>query len=138
MKGSELKRIRDLLDVGSVEFIENYLGAKYHSGKKWISDEIDVPGPVEKCAKLWQFIAKKKQISHAKKFIEAKKTKGKNVEHDIDISIEADALRMRWLLDGNGYFMEHESLCALKPSSDAEKMNARKLIDQAMNEGENQ
>lgn len=56
MNGSELKQIRDLLEVGSVEFIEKYLGAKYHTGKKWLSDEIETPGPVEKCALLWAYL----------------------------------------------------------------------------------
>ncbi len=29
---------------------------------------------------------------------------------EIDRSIEADAKRFRWLLDGNGYFLEMEDL----------------------------
>lgn len=75
MTGTELRTIRDLLNVGSVEFIENYLGAKYHTGKKWLSGEIDVPGPAEKCALLWKFIHDKKLTDSA-----IKKLTGEN--HD--------------------------------------------------------
>lgn len=43
-----------------------------------------------------------------------------------------DAARFRWLLDGNGYFMEEESLCGHAPTSDAQKDRARREIDEAM------
>jgi hypothetical protein len=48
----------------------------------------------------------------------------------IDKSQEADAERFRWLLDGNGYFMDEEDLwCGHDPVSEKEKDKARKKID---------
>lgn len=44
----------------------------------------------------------------------------------------ADAERMRWLLNGNGYFMEEEGLCGVHPCSEYEMNEARKIIDQEM------
>lgn len=69
MNSEELKEIRDLLGIGSVEFIEVYLDAKYHTGKKWLSGEIDIPGPVARCAKLWKFLYEKKLSNRALKQI---------------------------------------------------------------------
>lgn len=48
--------------------------------------------------------------------------------------LKADALRMRWLLAGNGYFMEHEMLCGHDPCDEAEQDEARRRIDDAMAE----
>jgi len=42
-----------------------------------------------------------------------------------------DAERFRWLLSGNGYFIEHERLCGHGPGDEAE---AREAIDLAMEE----
>jgi hypothetical protein len=52
----------------------------------------------------------------------------------IDKSDAADAKRFRWLLDGNGYFMEEESLCGpwQDMDDDAERDRARASIDEAM------
>ena len=50
----------------------------------------------------------------------------------IDKSIEADAKRMRWLLSGNGYFMEEEHLCGYGPCSKCEQNAARQKIDKAI------
>ena len=44
----------------------------------------------------------------------------------------ADAKRMAWLLDGNGYFMEHEYLCGHHPASEKQQAEARRAIDEAM------
>lgn len=49
----------------------------------------------------------------------------------IDTSEAADAARMRWLLDGHGYFMEEEGLCGHDPT-EKEKLEARLAIDEAM------
>jgi hypothetical protein len=47
----------------------------------------------------------------------------------------ADAKRMRWLLNGNGYFMEEEGLCGCKEASTQDDQEyARKCIDEAMAE----
>lgn len=53
---------------------------------------------------------------------------------EIDKSIEADAARFRWLLNGNGYFMEEEMLCGHSPCEEEEKDGARIAIDKAMND----
>lgn len=45
---------------------------------------------------------------------------------------KADAERMRWLLSGNGYFMEEEMLCGHGPCSQEEQDDARRKIDAAM------
>lgn len=50
----------------------------------------------------------------------------------IDKSDEADAKRMRWLLNGNGYFMEENFLCGHEPVTDDEADRARAAIDAAM------
>lgn len=44
----------------------------------------------------------------------------------------SDAKRFRWLLAGNGYFMEEEMLCGHGPCSEEEKNEARQKIDEAM------
>lgn len=49
-----------------------------------------------------------------------------------DKSDAADARRMRWLLDGNGYFMEEERLCGYGPCDEAEQDAARAAIDAEM------
>jgi len=51
---------------------------------------------------------------------------------NIDRSDAADAARMRWLLNGNGYFMEEEMLCGHGPTDEAEQDKARLQIDAAM------
>jgi hypothetical protein len=45
---------------------------------------------------------------------------------------EADAARMRWLLSGNGYFMEEEMLCGHGPCDPTEQDEARRRIDEQM------
>ena len=53
----------------------------------------------------------------------------------VDKSDAADAARMRWLLNGNGYFMEEEGLCGCSPvSKPADQDYARARIDEAMKE----
>lgn len=47
----------------------------------------------------------------------------------IDKSIEADAARLRWLLNGNGYFMEESTLCGSPPCDEEEQDDARGAID---------
>jgi hypothetical protein len=46
-----------------------------------------------------------------------------------------DALRFRWLLNGNGYFMEENYLCG-RDSSEADEDEARRCIDEAMRESQ--
>lgn len=52
----------------------------------------------------------------------------------VDRSDAADARRMRWLLAGNGYFMEEESLCGpwQPPGDGKEADRARRAIDREM------
>jgi len=50
----------------------------------------------------------------------------------VDKSTEADAKRMRWLLNGNGYFMEEEMLCGHDFCTEADQDDARIRIDEAM------
>jgi hypothetical protein len=50
----------------------------------------------------------------------------------LDRSDVADAKRFRWLLSGNGYFMEEEMICGHAPTDDAERDKAREKIDEAM------
>ena len=50
----------------------------------------------------------------------------------MDKSDAADAKRFRWLLSGNGYFMEEEMLCGHEPTDEAERDDARAKIDEAM------
>ena len=47
-------------------------------------------------------------------------------------ALKADAERMRWILDGNGYFRENEMLCGHGPCSEEAKSAARAVIDAAM------
>lgn len=47
----------------------------------------------------------------------------------IDKSDAADAARFRWLLEGNGYYMEEEFLCGHMPTDEAERDRARQRID---------
>lgn len=49
----------------------------------------------------------------------------------MDRSDAADARRFRWLLAGNGYFMEEEMLCGVAPADEAEQDKARQMIDEA-------
>ena len=51
----------------------------------------------------------------------------------IDKSIKADAQRMRWILAGNGYFLEEEHLCGCGPCQGDEQDAARRRIDEEMN-----
>jgi hypothetical protein len=46
--------------------------------------------------------------------------------------IEADARRFRWLLAGNGYFLEEAGLCGRPSASQEEQDRARAEIDEAM------
>lgn len=46
--------------------------------------------------------------------------------------LEADAARFRWLLNGNGYFMEEEGICGHGPYDEQEQNEARAKIDEAM------
>ena len=50
----------------------------------------------------------------------------------VNKSIKADAQRFRWLLNGNGYFMEEEMLCGHGPCNEKEQNEARKIIDKEM------
>ncbi len=53
----------------------------------------------------------------------------------IDRSDAADAARFRWILNGNGYFMEEEMLCGPPgPTGQDEQDAARIQIDAAMAE----
>ena len=45
---------------------------------------------------------------------------------------KADAKRFRWLLEGNGYFMEEEWLCGPGRGTEEDKDHARRTIDAAM------
>lgn len=49
----------------------------------------------------------------------------------IDRSDAADAKRLRWILNGQGYFMEEAGLCG-HPCDEAEQDDARMRIDAAM------
>lgn len=49
--------------------------------------------------------------------------------HVTDRSDAADARRFRWLLEGNGYFLEEANTCGHSPVSDEEKDQARDMID---------
>ncbi len=53
-----------------------------------------------------------------------------------DTSEAADAARMRWILQGNGYFMEERGLCGHGTCSKNEMNSARKEIDEQMAEDE--
>jgi len=46
--------------------------------------------------------------------------------------LEEDAKRMRWMLSGNGYFMEEQGLCGHGPCGEEEQNKARAEIDTAM------
>jgi hypothetical protein len=51
----------------------------------------------------------------------------------IDKSDAADAKRMRWLLNGNGYFMEEEMLCGYSEGLTCDEQDhCRAVIDAAM------
>jgi len=47
----------------------------------------------------------------------------------VDRSDKADAERFRWLLKGNGFYMEQNSLCGDWEPSEEEHDDARKTID---------
>jgi hypothetical protein len=49
-----------------------------------------------------------------------------------DTSEAADAARMRWILQGNGYFMEESGLCGRGPCDEDETNDARNAIDERM------
>ena len=50
----------------------------------------------------------------------------------IDRTDQADAERFRWMLAGNGYFMEENLLCGHDPVSTSEADDAVKMIDEQM------
>lgn len=52
-------------------------------------------------------------------------------EHD-SLDDAADAARFRWLLSGNGYFLEEQGLCGAFPTTEADRKLARKMIDESM------
>lgn len=54
---------------------------------------------------------------------------------EVDKGDAADAKRLRWLLDGNGYFLEENHLCGHGPCSEIEQDEARMVIDRVMREG---
>ena len=54
----------------------------------------------------------------------------------MDRSDAADARRFRWLLAGNGYFMEEQGLCGYPPCDEDEQDGARERIDAAITRGE--
>jgi hypothetical protein len=47
-------------------------------------------------------------------------------------ALEADAARLRWMLAGNGYFLEEAMLCGNSPCSEKEQAEARHRIDDEM------
>lgn len=49
--------------------------------------------------------------------------------------IAEDAARMRWILNGNGYFLEERAICGHAPCHPEEQNQARRAIDMAMEEG---
>lgn len=55
-----------------------------------------------------------------------------SITEGVDKSAEADAKRLRWLLSGNGYFLEEERMCGHAPCSLEEMDRARRAIDLAM------
>ena len=59
------------------------------------------------------------------------KTSGMEI-NGADTSDAADAARFRWILEGNGYFMEETGLCGIGPCDQAEKNKARLEIDKEM------
>jgi hypothetical protein len=58
--------------------------------------------------------------------------KGSEMKPDVDTSDAADAARFRWILEGNGYYMEETGLCGIGPCSEEEKDLARLEIDKEM------
>lgn len=50
----------------------------------------------------------------------------------VDDSEAADAARMRWMLQGNGYFMEEAGLCGHGPCDEQDMNDARREIDKRM------
>ena len=61
-----------------------------------------------------------------------KKSPPKPEPAPIDRSDAADAERFRWLLAGNGYYMEENFLCGHAPTSQQEQDDARRKIDEAI------
>jgi len=53
-------------------------------------------------------------------------------KNEFDKSVWADARRLRWLLSGNGYFLEEAQLCGCGPCSQDEQDVARLAIDEEM------
>ncbi len=53
---------------------------------------------------------------------------------EVDRSDAADARRFRWLLSGNGYYMEEEGLCGFPVTKEWERDSARLTIDDAMSD----
>jgi len=53
----------------------------------------------------------------------------------LDKSDAADAARLRWMLNGNGYFLEEEGLCGHFCDEGADR--GRRAIDERMSEGQN-
>jgi len=80
---------------------------------------------LEECAK---FLVEKGQQRLAEEL--------RTVRRPPDTSEAADAARMRWILQGNGYFMEESGLCGYGPCSENEMNAARKEIDEQMAEDE--
>lgn len=70
--------------------------------------------------------------SDLKKMLTAGLTEPESHASESEREINADARRMRWLLSGNGYFMEEAQLCGHSPCSREEKDRARAKIDDAM------
>lgn len=50
----------------------------------------------------------------------------------IDRSDAADARRLRWILNGHGYFMEENTICGHPPCDQDEQDDARIEIDRAI------
>jgi hypothetical protein len=77
---------------------------------------------LEECAK---FLVEKGQQRLAEEL--------RAVRRPPDTSEAADAARMRWILQGNGYFMEERGLCGPHGPCNEDEMNdARKEIDEQM------
>lgn len=55
-----------------------------------------------------------------------------DVPDNLDRSIEADAKRFRWLLDGNAYFPEEEGMCGNSTTTEIDHDELRAAIDEQM------
>ena len=77
---------------------------------------------LEKCVK---YLAERKGLASLSRQLRA-------ALRSPDTSEAADAARMRWILQGNGYFMEESGLCGSGPCNEDEMNDARSAIDERM------